>query len=224
VQGTLLPSPEEARGCFGTDRFDFILAREPWRKGFFGASAQEAFRSFAAASRLLLDQGTCVSVLQSPPKWGQRIGALLKGGDPEAEELAMRLEKAEDVFFNDPSAKTLSGTSAGAPAASPDASPDAGAAQKSSRWTWDPLDIEQSMTEVGLFVETSIIEHAEERVISEKDIGMWFDQEHSPWGKSMAEQLGNEDCIRLRQLFSSRASAGPMEWRWKTALLRCAIG
>ncbi|MCL2601861.1 MAG: AAA family ATPase, partial [Treponema sp.] len=73
----LLPSVADAEQAFSCATFDHILAREPWRRAGATASIPAAFDDFARAAAALLAPGGTVSLVQSPPRLGQRISRLL---------------------------------------------------------------------------------------------------------------------------------------------------
>jgi putative ATPase len=195
-----LPGPAEAEAWFGSPAFDHILAREPWRRftASPGMGQAGAFAAFAGAARRLLAPGGGLVILQSPPRLGERISRILREecGAAAAEKLA----QAEDAFFGG-SAVFKGGTEA-------------------SRWTWDAEVLEGSFRQAGFEVELSVLDQREERLLSRRDTALWFDPGRSAWGAFVAEALGEEEFLRLRRLLEERIKQGPLEWRWKSLLLR----
>jgi putative ATPase len=186
-----LPSPEEAEHLFACGEFDFIAAREPWRRANQG---REAFTVFAAAAAKLLVSGGCVSLLQSPPRLGGRISRIPDvSGDFEQLDTALR--EAEDAFFT-------------------------GTGRDAARWNWDGKTLEESFTAGGFKTSVTEIEEKEERLLGGKDIQAWFDTEHSPWGAFMVRSLGEEIFFRLRNILEERFRRGPVEWKWTSLLLK----
>jgi putative ATPase len=100
----LLPGPEEAEELFGCKSFDHIFAREPWRRGSGGPrrAGAAAFRDFARRARALLAEGGGLSLLQSPPRLGERLSRILREDCGAGKELSARFAAAEDLFFNPP--------------------------------------------------------------------------------------------------------------------------
>jgi putative ATPase len=186
-----LPSPEEADALFGCHSFDRIIAREPWRRGFGRNSAAGAFSAFAEAARALLAEGAGVVLLQSPPKFGERISRILGGTDPRVAALA----DAEEAFFQD------AGT--------------AGA----GRWTWDAETLEHGFAAAGFAVTLSSLEQSEERLLTERDLALWFDAERSSWGKFIHKKVGAENFQALSGMLREKAAQGPVLWKWKSLLL-----
>jgi putative ATPase len=187
-----LPSPEEAASWFGARVFDHILAREPWRRGFGGGTAAAAFAAFAEAARPLLAEGGDVVLLQSPPKLGERISLVLADGNGPVKLLA----EAEEAFFKD------------------------AAAAGADRWTWDAETLESSFTAAGFKTTLTVLRQSEERLLTERDIALWFDPARSSWGNCIHKALGEKDFQALAAMLRVRAKQGPILWKWRSLLLR----
>ncbi|AEF85043.1 ATPase, AAA family [Treponema primitia ZAS-2] len=202
-----LPSPEEAEALFDCKVFDHILAREPWRRGFGGADPEEAFTGFAVAARQLLVPGGSLVLLLSPPRLGERISRILKE-DPASEgrsvDLIRSLAVAEEAFFNE------------------------AAAEGAGRWTWDRETLENSFaarslegsTDLDFSITVTVLEQSEERLLTEKDLSLWFDKEKSSWGSYIYKSLGEEAFSELRDMLQTRAAKGPILWKWRSLLLK----
>ena len=182
--GGLLPGPDEAEQLFETPVFDHVFAREPWRR-ISRNRASPAFRDFAAGAFKLLAEGGDTVILQSPPALGERISRLIPEG-----EIAEKLRKAEEVFFNG----DLS-------------------------LFWESGEAEAAFKEAGFEVESEIIEQREERLISAADLGLWFDGERSRWGKLIRAEMGDGDFKLLEERMRERIAQGPLTWNWKSVLL-----
>jgi putative ATPase len=194
-EGRPLPSPQDADAWFECHSFDHILAREPWRRGFGEDDPETAFAAFAGAARLLLAGGGDVVLLQSPPKRGERISRIL-GEDHKNAGPVNALAEAEEAFFQD------SGT--------------AGA----GRWTWDGETLERSFTAAGFEVSLTRLDQSEERILTERDMALWFDPARSSWGKFIHKQVGAGDFRALSDLLREKARQGPILWKWQSLLLR----
>jgi putative ATPase len=192
--GGLLPSPEEAEASFSCRVFDHILAREPWRRTGAGL---EAFDAFAVSAAELLAPGGDVSVLQSPPRLGQRISRILREECGAPPSLSQKLANAEEDFFD----RTLPDNSA-------------------ARWTWDAGALEKCFRRAGFTVGITALDQQEERLILPKDLSLWFDKEKSSWGAFIAGALGEEDFSEIRTLVENRIKEGPITWKWKSLLLK----
>jgi putative ATPase len=192
-----LPSPAQAEAWFSCGRFDHILAREPWKRGFGGREAAEAFRAFAEEAGELLAPGGDLALLLSPPRMGERLSRLIGDECPAAGTLAQRLGEAEDAFF----------------------SPPAGEEKTARRWIWDQETLEAAFIAAGFQTRVTILEQREERLLTERDIALWFDQEHSSWGAFIGEKVGGDDFFALRDLLRERAGQGPVLWKWRSLLL-----
>ncbi|MCL2070575.1 MAG: AAA family ATPase [Treponema sp.] len=196
IPGGLLPTAEEAEKAFSCRLFDHILAREPWRRTGSPRAGNEfgpqSFEAFAQAAAKLLAPGGDVSLLQSPPRLGQRLSRLIFDGYTA---LADALSQAEEDFF------------------------DKNSAQGSFRWAWDAEDLSKSFVDAGFSVKISLIDQSEERIIGEKDLSLWFEKERSSWGAFIAGSLGEKDFLLLRELMEKRAREGPVRWDWKSLLL-----
>ncbi|MDR1862438.1 MAG: recombinase RarA, partial [Treponema sp.] len=206
VTSGLLPGPEEAEACFGSGIFDHILSREPWRR--LTGSPPGLFAAFAEAARRLLAPGGDLATLQSPPRLGERISRILSEECGAPALTVEKLSQAEEAFFSGSGAlKGEKGSQTGS----------------SSRWTWDAGVLEESFKKAGFAAELRVLEQKEERLLSARDIALWFDAEHSSWGAFVAEALGEADFLRLRQMLEERIKQGPIEWKWKSLLLRAIL-
>ncbi|GHV74013.1 ATPase AAA [Spirochaetia bacterium] len=196
-RGPLLPSPEEADRWFDCHSFDHIIAREPWRRGFGDTDPGVAFTAFAEAARRLLAEDRDMALLQSPPRMGERISRILCGDDG-AEVLIRRLAEAEEAFF---AAADAAGSGA-------------------DRWTWDAETLERSFTAAGFITTLTVLDQSEERLLTERDISLWFNQERSSWGNFIHKALGEENFFTLKDMLLRRAKQGPILWKWRSLLLK----
>jgi putative ATPase len=197
VSGALLPAPEEAEEAFSCRVFDHILAREPWRRsgavsGAASGVGPEAFAAFAESAALLLAPGGDIVVLQSPPRLGERVSRILREECGASPPLAQKLSRAEEGFF---------GKTAG-------------------RWAWDAETLEEGFSRAGFSVSITVADQQEERLISVKDMSLWFDPAKSSWGASIAGALGEKDFSEIRALMEARVREGPLLWKWKSLLLK----
>jgi putative ATPase len=198
-----LPSPEEAETLFSCTIFDHILAREPWKRG--GGAA--AFHGFAQNARKLLTPQGDVAVLQSPPRLGERISRILQDTCNAPQDLCEKLDAAEEAFFTSPQTVSFSiGTET----------------DTAERWTWDKETLETCFQDAGFKTHLSILDQQEERLLTERDITIWFDREKSNWGKFIAAALGDADFLRIRNLLRERITQGPLVWKWKSLLLKAS--
>ncbi|MCL1928353.1 MAG: AAA family ATPase [Treponema sp.] len=192
---TILPNPTEAETLFGTQVFDAIALREPFRRGI--NASQEMFDALAEQAAVLLEKGGLLALLASPPILGERISRILQYNNPpvvaklkgHATKLLEALKKAEISFFNDPA------------------------------WSWTGRMLEKAFTGKGFTIKTTILDRKEERFITEKDLDKWFNVEKSAWGKTMQAALG-EGFIQLRDLLLGQIQQGPVLWHWKSLLFK----
>ncbi|MDR1802762.1 MAG: AAA family ATPase [Treponema sp.] len=204
-----LISAEEAEDAFSCRVFDHIIAREPWRR-----TGSEAFNAFADSAMRLLAPGGDVSVLQSPPRFGERISRVLLdecgasasstslASPTELASLAEKLKQAEEVFFSDL------------------AQPDNLRFENLQSIRWDPEALDKSFLDAGFTVTKETIERQEERLILPKELSLWFDAEKSSWGAFIARAIGEKDFSEIRGLLESRIGEGPVVWKWKSILIK----
>jgi putative ATPase len=192
VPNGLLPSPEEAEDAFACRIFDHILAREPWRR-----SGAETFDPFAVSAIRLLAPNGHVSLLQSPPRLGERISRILLEECRTSPSLPEKLSNAEEAFFGS-----------------------SGTGQNGAQWAWDTDTLESSFVKAGFSVSLAILDRTEERLITKNDISLWFNSEKSSWGAFIAAALGEKDFSEIRVLLENRANEGPIQWKWKSVLLK----
>jgi putative ATPase len=217
--GDLLPPPEACAAWFSSPRFDHILLREPFRRGFGKMPRREtdagdaepggpaapggpatAFSALAERAAELLEPGGCAAILCSPPSLGERISRILREECGAGGDLAAGLEAGEGAFF--------AGVSSGSGAAGPGFP------------AWDGETLGGAFRAAGFTAETGIIEQQEERLLTRQDLALWFDRDHSRWGAFISENLGAENFARLRALLEKRVAAGPVRWKWKSIMLR----
>jgi putative ATPase len=191
------PAPNEAEAFFSSALFDHILVREPWKRGFAG-EAEAVFRAYALGARALLAPDGDISLLQSPPRLGERLSRVVLEECGADEGLAEKLRRAEDRFFTPEQAEN----------------------GNSPKWqTWDAAVLERCFAEAAFAVTVKTVEQGEERLISERDIAAWFDRDRSSWGMSVSESLGDRDFNGIREILTERAKQGPLIWKWKSFLL-----
>jgi hypothetical protein len=65
------------------------------------------------------------------------------------------------------------------------------------------------------------IEQSESRIITPRDIGLWFNAETSRWGRFIKQRLGAEAFEAAREAVSAATADGkPVEWKWRSVLAR----
>ncbi|MDR0760299.1 MAG: AAA family ATPase [Treponema sp.] len=190
------PVPGEAEKFFSTGVFDHIFARENWRRGFSG-EAEQVFRDYARSAWNLLAPKGDLSLLQSPPRLGERLSRVILEECGAPSELSEKLREAEEHFF----------------------SPGVGNAGSPQWLTWDGEVLRRSFEEAGFAVTITTVDQREERLISKRDISAWFDKDRSSWGTSVCGILGDGDFNRIRETLTERAAQGPLIWKWKSFLL-----
>ncbi|WP_304225135.1 AAA family ATPase [Gracilinema caldarium] len=200
LTGRDLPDREEAIKDFGTDRFEYILARDFMRRPLPGLSVQERMVHFAQQARNLLAPKGILRILASPPRRGQRIANLLEREQdrltgPLAETAASllpKLREAEEQFW------------------------------ASYSFAWAPDNLETALRSTGFEPKLTSLKRREERLISETDTRSWFDTDRSSWGKYLAETLGAEEASKLKEIITSIARQGPLVWEWEALHIHAA--
>jgi len=182
VTEDILPDEQQSEEWFSCSQFDHILLRS--------ARLTAAPAILADKSYPLLVKGGNLTLLSSPPCFGERISHIL-ADECERRELAGLLEQAEKTFFE----KT---TGAG---------------------LWDSAELETAFTEKNFSVKLQTIEQKEERLITEKDIASWFNTDQSRWGSFMAKNLEKTVFFKIEEALLQRITKGPVLWRWKSVLL-----
>lgn len=190
-----LPSPARAEAAFGTDVFDALVAREPWRRGFGGASrAEEAFSGYAARASALLAAGGVFCALQTMPNRGERLSRILSAAvDLCSADLADALAEAEERFY---------------------------ATHADPRLLWDEEVLLNAFSGAGFGAEAELREDTEQRLLCEREWTLWFDAERSAWGAAVRGTLGAERFSAAKAAFGTLAARGPVPWRRTAVLLR----
>ncbi|MFA6506171.1 MAG: AAA family ATPase, partial [Treponemataceae bacterium] len=191
ANGTRLPSPAEAERAFGTGVFDVIVSREPWKRGFGEDKPATVFAAYAAEARELLAPGGVACVIQSIPGRGERVSRVLSLSGLCSEDLIRSLSAAEEKFYS---------------------------TGKDPRLAWDAEDAQKAFNEAGFETTVEMREDTENRILSQKEIDLWFDVNRSSWGSAVSEKLGDEMTGKVRGALASTAERGPVAWR-RTAML-----
>ncbi|MDR2901156.1 MAG: AAA family ATPase [Treponema sp.] len=194
---TELPLPAQCESWFSTPQFDYIISREPWKKGFGESSALEVFKNYAERAKNLSNH---VAILQTSPKMGEKISRIIREECAAPEKLVKALEEQEEAFFNVQASE-----------------------KEKNRWTWEAADLEKAFTNAGFSAAITLIDQKEERLLSEKDTSLWFNKEKSRWGAFMSQHLNEEDFASIQQLLVNRANQGPITWKWKSILIKAEM-
>ncbi|MCL2230346.1 MAG: AAA family ATPase [Treponema sp.] len=149
------------------------------------------FSQMANNARSLLAKNGCVCLLASPPKLGMRLSLLL-AEDSSPNNLSLKLEEAETAFFGE--AKGLD--------------------------IWEETDLTQSFEKNGFEAKLEFVEQKEERLISEKDIDLWFNTEQSRFGSFISKNMEKKDFSAIEDALRQRINKGPVLWQWKSVCLK----
>ena len=144
----------------------------------------------ADSSKLLLAKNGNIVLLCSPPVLGERISRIL---DHECAQgsLALKLKNAEELFFQ----------------------------KIPGEFNWDKNDLHSAFEKQGFSVTICPIDQKEERLITEKDLSVWFNTDQSRWGSFMEKQLNKNEFLTIREVLQTRIAKGPLLWRWQSILL-----
>jgi putative ATPase len=88
---------------------------------------------------------------------------------------------------------------------------------------WEADDFTAAFEEQGFNVCLQTIDQREERLITDKDISIWFDAEKSRWGSFMAKNLKKDDFTAIEESLRTRTAKGPLLWKWKSICLKAAL-
>jgi putative ATPase len=94
---------------------------------------------------------------------------------------------------------------------------------KNSAELWEAEDFTSAFEEQGFTVSLQTIDQKEERLITEKDISVWFNTEQSRWGSFMAKNLKKDDFSAIEDALRARTSKGPLLWKWKSICLKANV-
>jgi putative ATPase len=193
ADGRALPDVGEAEAAFGTGTFDAVIAREPWRRGFGSRDAAASFAAWASAGGRLLAPGGMACIVQTIPRRGERISRFLAAAETCDAALAAAVSDAEEAFY---------------------------ATSVDPRLSWDAEDLRAAFDLAGFDSEVEIRTDEERRILTEKEIGTWFDAEKSPWGRAIAAAVGSDRAAAARVALETLAKRGPLPWRRCAAVLR----
>jgi putative ATPase len=91
---------------------------------------------------------------------------------------------------------------------------------EAGRWTWDAETLEKAFRENGFTTAVTALDQKEERLLTGRDISLWFDPSRSAWGAFIARALGEENFLMIRNALEERVRRGPVTWKWKSLLVR----
>ena len=195
---SLLPSQAQAADWFSADQFDRILIREPRRKLFAPPARdktktqqtpQAVFSALASSAKGLLVGGGSFVMLLSPPLLGERISRII-ADECGSGQLAEKVRRAEEDFFS-----------------------------FQDIWNWDAECLSQAFESQGFAVKIDILDQQEERLVSLKDIDVWFDRKNSRWGAFMGKALDGDGFLQAEEALRQRIQGGPLRWKWKSLLI-----
>ena len=214
-----LPYPEEAMEIFSCPVFDHIISREPWRRinntrqanqatenlraGTEGNNELNLIDNFAVSAAKLLVPGGIVSILQSPPRLGERISRILSEECAASSSLSEKLSRAEEDFFQKSTSKDHANNSF-----------------NSQILNLSAENLEECFVNSDFKVTIKILDQTEERLITEKDNISWFNKEKSVWGSFIFASIGEKDFQEVRNLMANRIKEGPISWKWKSILVK----
>jgi putative ATPase len=89
---------------------------------------------------------------------------------------------------------------------------------------WEASDFTAAFKEQGFTVTLQKIDQREERLITDKDISIWFDTENSRWGSFMAKYIKKKDLTAIEEALRKRTARGPLVWKWKSACIKARYG
>jgi putative ATPase len=150
-------------------------------------------RIAAAAKPLLANCGKLV-LLSSPPRLGERISRIL-AQECGKQDLASALEKAEEAFFRNTTGSGL----------------------------WDSDEMAGAFKEQSFTVKLQTIDQKEERLITEKDLVLWFNADQSRWGSYMAQNLEKSEFSDIEEALRLRIAKGPLSWRWQSICMEATV-
>ncbi|MCL2759687.1 MAG: AAA family ATPase [Treponema sp.] len=84
---------------------------------------------------------------------------------------------------------------------------------------WEVDSLTSVFKEQSFTASVQILDQKEERLITEKDLGAWFNTDQSRWGSFMAKNLEKADFSAMEDLLRLRINKGPILWRWKSVCL-----
>jgi putative ATPase len=212
-QRDMLPAPGQAAERFSSSQFEHILIRP----GRLTAAPER----LAAQAKPLLANGGGLILLASPPRLGERISRILREECGAPAGLAEALQTGEDAFFAPPALTGDSALTAGGDAEEGASSANNGA--NADLPNWDSESLAAAFTAQGFTARIELVERQEERLITEKDLDLWFNTSRSRWGAFMGKHLKKADFTAAEDLLRRRAQKGPLLWRWKSALLKAVL-
>lgn len=152
------------------------------------------FSDIAKTVKKLLSNNGAAVFLQTPPDGGERISRILRAECRAEKKLSDILQDAESAFF-----------------------------LGSNITRWDASSLSAAWENEGFSTSIQNINQSEERLISIKDIDMWFDSSRSRWGKFILSSIGEDAFIKVKTLLAQRAKQGPVLWKWTSIISRHAL-
>jgi putative ATPase len=87
------------------------------------------------------------------------------------------------------------------------------------RVSWGQADLEAAFEKAGFSVETTLLDQHEERLVTQRDLSHWFENEKSSWYAFVKNAVGADNFEKAHVALTEHVKEGPLEWRWKSALV-----
>jgi len=108
------------------------------------------------------------------------------------EKLAAKLEEAETEFFNNTKDSDI----------------------------WEENDLVSAFEKEGFITDLNEIDQKEERLITEKDLNLWFNTVNSRFGSFLSKNLEKHDFLAIEDELRLKINKGPILWKWKSICLK----
>jgi putative ATPase len=128
--------------------------------------------------------------LQTPTESGERISRILSVECGAKKEFVAKLQEAETDFL------------------------------KNNDCLWNENMLIEAWKSEGFSSSIEYIQQNEERLISMRDINVWFDSDNSRWGKFILSNIGEDNFSKAKDMLSLRVKQGPLLWKWTSIISR----
>ncbi|MDR3020709.1 MAG: AAA family ATPase [Treponema sp.] len=194
VQSSILPTPQQCKEWFDCSVFDHILIRS--------VRLPTEPSLLAASAKPLLSKDGNLIIHFSPPRLGMRLSRLLNECETSlTSALTSKLEKAEEAFFHNMTEIDSS----------------------MKQGLWDTDELTAAFEQKGFSIKLQTIDQKEERLITEKDLSVWFNVEQSRWGSFMSQTLDKNTFSAIENTLKTRINQGPVIWTWQSVCVKAEI-
>jgi hypothetical protein len=146
----------------------------------------------------LLPNGGAIILKQSPPRLGMRISPII--ADHADSGIVGQLGEAEELFFEH------------------------GIGDDDRLfYNYDAETLRAAFAPHSAGISIEEIDQSEPRLVTEKDLKLWFNTETSRWGSFIQKTIGDAAFAHIETKLRETIRTGPVRWHWRSLLVKAVI-